>query len=99
MSPSGDRTRQNEQIQKRLPARVSIFIRQSNKHAERVRHRRKGLEGPVTLSLRLALAKCHGPAIERAYIIACEDARAVSYIRYRLRELMDDLDGTMLLVD
>ena len=98
--PSHDRIGQEGRERKRELEKVAIFIEQSQIGSERVRQRRKSLpDGPVTLSLRLGLAKSHGPVVERPYKIECEDARAVSYVRYRLGELMRELDGTVLLTE
>ena len=85
----------------------SIFVKRANvkggkQETQRLSQRRYALHGPVTLQLPILATSAGGKkrtAIDRTWVIACEDPNGVEYVRWRIKELMLALDGTILVRD
>ena len=86
-----------------------IKVRKSRyqNHPRRLRRwqkrEREEARGPLTLRAELKMLvpgakRLQYLCVEPSYVVACRNARAVAYVRRRMRELMTDLDRTGLLI-
>lgn len=74
--------------------------KQASKLAALTRERVLSLPaGPVKVAIRLELSRKPPMKLAPAWVLMCEDKSAVQYVRARLRALMEELDGIVLVLD
>lgn len=91
-----------------MTGRVDIIVRRAKPIARKNRLRgrqvlaREQERGPITLRVQIMVyrfSEQQNRLVERSWVIVCRTSAAVAYFRHRLKALMAELDGTIVIED